>query len=733
MLDKTVDFDDENSWEDFNIVFETMTIGSAEPQLVLIDVPFRNGSLDETDYFGDVRYKDRTITMGFLIPWWLDDQHGIFSEVQNRLNGRRKKIVFSADQDWYYEGRLKVGDFKIDNGFFKFDITATVDPYKYSDVTGNKIYISSLKHELEGVLVSFEYPMANVPLQSLNVDIDPVQDLNGYDHPWSGGSGKNLLKVTNFTVGQTQTRTGITCTYNADGSFTINGTTTANNTFFNLNYANGVLALPKDKSLNIGYAIKSGTNTNSAVKLQAVGDTSDHTTHAYASTNAFGMSSDFLESSSTATATWLRIQVQTSGTTVNNLTILPFFCLSSNKLTQYEPYENICPISGWDSVDVNVVGKNLLPCPYNSATSTNNGITFTANSDGSVTVNGTATGTAVFILKNMNSWKTLPSGTYTLSGCPSGGGNGRYALIAQFYDNGTFKGLYDYGSGATDTYLSEVAMPISSSNFYIAIWQGTTFNNETFRPMLERGSSVTTFEPYNGNTTTVNLGQTVYGGSLNVTSGELTLTHERYAFTGNETITSSAYVGHTRFSCQALTNLADNNNNNNNYCSHFVPATSPVGNNEIDNAIAVYNRGLYWRADQFADVTAMKSYFSTQASGGTPVTYVAKLATPITVQLTPTQVNTLLGQNNVWADSGDVKLVYNDPIVVSNDSMKTVPTITTNVPMTITFEKNTYTVSAGEHVLTGILLNKGDNYLGVNTLTEDANAYIKIDSKQGRL
>ena len=30
----------------------------------------------------------------------------------------------------------------------------------------------------------------------------------------------------------------------------------------------------------------------------------------------------------------------------------------------------------------------------------------------------------------------------------------------------------------------------------------------------------------------------------------------------------------------------------------------------------------------------------------------------ITVQLTPTQVNTLLGQNNVWADSGDVEVTY---------------------------------------------------------------------------
>lgn len=133
MLEKTVNFDDENSWEDFGIVFETMTIGKAEPQLVMIDVPFRNGSLDETDYFGDVRYKNRTITMGFLIPWWSDDQYEIFAKVQNQLNGKRKRITFSADEDWYYEGRLTVGDFKIDNGFFKFDITAICDPYKYKD------------------------------------------------------------------------------------------------------------------------------------------------------------------------------------------------------------------------------------------------------------------------------------------------------------------------------------------------------------------------------------------------------------------------------------------------------------------------------------------------------------------------------------------------------------------------------------------------------------------------
>ena len=132
MPEKSVNFDNMNSLNDLNIVFETLTIGAAEPQLVLIEVPFRNGTLDETDAFGDVRYKDRSITMGFLIPWWLDDQYGIFSNVQARLNGQRRKIAFSADSDWYYEGRLTVGDFKIEDGFWKFEISATVGPYKKS-------------------------------------------------------------------------------------------------------------------------------------------------------------------------------------------------------------------------------------------------------------------------------------------------------------------------------------------------------------------------------------------------------------------------------------------------------------------------------------------------------------------------------------------------------------------------------------------------------------------------
>ena len=134
MFNKTVNFDTENSWSDFKIIFKSFTLGAPAPQLVLIDVPFRNGSLDETDYYGETKYNDRTLSMEFLINWTEDDPYDIYSNVLNKLNGKRKKIKISADQGWYYEGRLTVGDLSINDGFWNFNIEATVDPYKYKDI-----------------------------------------------------------------------------------------------------------------------------------------------------------------------------------------------------------------------------------------------------------------------------------------------------------------------------------------------------------------------------------------------------------------------------------------------------------------------------------------------------------------------------------------------------------------------------------------------------------------------
>lgn len=64
-----------------------------------------------------------------------------------------------------------------------------------------------------------------------------------------------------------------------------------------------------------------------------------------------------------------------------------------------------------------VATENLIPYPYAETTKTANGVTFTVNSDGSVTVNGTATSDADFMLLRgpIQSY----SESYFLSGCPT--------------------------------------------------------------------------------------------------------------------------------------------------------------------------------------------------------------------------------------------------------------------------------------------------------------------------
>lgn len=117
---------------------------------------------------------------------------------------------------------------------------------------------------------------------------------------------------------------------------------------------------------------------------------------------------------------------------------------------------------------------------YTSATI--NGVTFTVNSDKSVTANGTATSLASFDLGDV----TLQPGAYFLSGCPSGGS-------ATTYDIDDFDGglATDIGSGAAFSVASS-----TQTQFRIKIASGTTVNNITFYPMLNDGSSALSYVPY---------------------------------------------------------------------------------------------------------------------------------------------------------------------------------------------------------------------------------------------
>lgn len=143
------------------------------------------------------------------------------------------------------------------------------------------------------------------------------------------------------------------------------------------------------------------------------------------------------------------------------------------------------------TVRANVSCRNLLPYPYFETTKTENGITFTDNGDGTITVNGTATADASFRLRrNDETSFTLRAGTYTLSGCPSGGSWGTYRIHIQGKPGTTMAS--DFGSGGISRTFEEE----SPFSVYITISEGTVVDNLTFKPMLEAGSYANHYRSY---------------------------------------------------------------------------------------------------------------------------------------------------------------------------------------------------------------------------------------------
>lgn len=117
--------------------------------------------------------------------------------------------------------------------------------------------------------------------------------------------------------------------------------------------------------------------------------------------------------------------------------------------------------------------KNLLNV-YDTQTQTINGITWTINSDGTVTANGTATANSFLYLIPNNTNIAYGYETH-ISGCPAGGSSTTYEIQVAMTGGTTY---HDYGDGQVipDTYVYRY--------FVCTVRSGQTVTNLVFRPMI---------------------------------------------------------------------------------------------------------------------------------------------------------------------------------------------------------------------------------------------------------
>lgn len=159
------------------------------------------------------------------------------------------------------------------------------------------------------------------------------------------------------------------------------------------------------------------------------------------------------------------------------------------------------------------------------------------------------------------------------------------------------------------------------------------------------------------------LGQTVYGGTLNVSTGLLTITHGIKTFDGtlSYTMTGDGKIVYCDATPDAKV-IQGNYGQASAICDYFrnEPNSVAIRQGTVDmsfNIGSAYfsnNPRTVFRNSNWTSITDTINFFTNN-----PTQIVYELATPITATLTPTEVRTLLGNNNIFADTGNInELVY---------------------------------------------------------------------------
>ena len=175
-------------------------------------------------------------------------------------------------------------------------------------------------------------------LLSLLVNMEPIQDLHGYDSPWPAGGGKNLIGL-NTSPNRAITYTGVSVSDHTDDAVTL----TSNG---NATYA----------QMGLYYDLPAGTYTLSIKATSS--DSYTPVVSGYKMTGNVLLFSSCKEGQpksftlSEITTVNFRFFSTTSDSTARTVTFYDVQLESGSTATSWSPYSNICPVSGRTGLDV---------------------------------------------------------------------------------------------------------------------------------------------------------------------------------------------------------------------------------------------------------------------------------------------------------------------------------------------------------------------------------------------
>lgn len=508
------------------------------------------------------------------------------------------------------------------------------------DAVNVQLGAALIVNEASGAIATFPDGSDDVPVKSLTVGIKPSQDLHGLPYPYPAGGSANLIPDG------TNTENGyIGGAYlNADGS-TTSGATTYVSEYFPV-----TVGETYTWSCNVD-AVNPCMCFYDADKNYISGVTSNHKlpkTFTAPINAAYARSSQYTVLSGNI----LQLEIGSTATTPMR-------------------YSNICPISGYDSAGVyrsvyNLLDQSIVLRASGWALSTDEGF---ETYEGVPVYNGTSYALANYFTKtNPMPLSVDPSKRYVIAyWWRSVGEHAKAGLrMAVLYSDGTEDLTGTQSANLTwtrrilATYEGKVPVGIRfayNSNYAIYLAGLCCVEYEQYIGM---GDDRLTFVcPGDRTAVTIPLGDTIYGGSLDVVSGVMTVTHKLHTFnSGDLTVSETSTATKHIFSSYRPSDFAPTTVENwaKGYKSNILSLSA-----RGTSGSAIVNGSIYGGATYLS--IRLDSVPATQEGidallTATPLQIYAPLVSPVTVQLVGQSLTTLKGRNNIWSDAGDVSVDY---------------------------------------------------------------------------
>lgn len=289
----------------------------------------------------------------------------------------------------------------------------------------------------------------------------------------------------------------------------------------------------------------------------------------------------------------------------------------------FEPYSNICPITGHTQVEVENHQKNLIDWKVNTTSSPWNGIFESGN----------------YVI---SAESTLADGNWYFRFTDA---NGEYSYTKEECGLGSFTKASSGWVYGGSTYQ---AIPFTVPNGCTLIEIGKMNADGTIPAQVEEGSTATAYEPYNGYQVTVNLGGTYYSGTLDVVSGVFTPDTAKYVLTDVSVL--ELYTTDTTTGSYAKIKTTEYPSIKEDVSSELASSCKVVAFADRvvdvhDNRFFINTNYVLIRASIDENVTTVNELFAIFEN----CEFILPLATPLTIQLSPIMVKALVGENHLSA------------------------------------------------------------------------------------